>query len=132
MTYENLNRERRIDVRANLLRLYDILQAERKALLQGDADEVSRLSIEKEEIANFFVGIAPKEEDPGVAKEIRKLALDVSELVQLNHALLIQMHTQYNGMLELMIRLAGNGSTYGQNGGIKASAIPIGRSDFTA
>ena len=104
-------------------RLKSVLDAERQALLDGDAKTVTSLAIEKERIADSLSAMRKSLPDESATSvELKKLAGQVEELAQLNHILLRDMYQFYHGMLELFMRIGGRGQTYGKNGYLNLDA----------
>jgi flagellar biosynthesis/type III secretory pathway chaperone len=95
--------------------LLALLETEREALLAGDAKQVAGLSQDKERIASSLP--APDDGFEIVRRsDVVRLAKRVGDLAASNHILIEQMYRHYNGMLELIMRMAGQAQTYGPNG----------------
>ena len=100
-----------------LARLQETLENEHRALLDGDPKAVTAIATEKERLSEELQ--AHREALPNDSRfsdEVKDLAKRVEELAQLNHILIGQMYQQYNGMVELLMRLSGQARTYGKNG----------------
>lgn len=104
------------DLEKEISQLRQVLQIERQAILKADAKALSQLAVEKERVTVRLVETA-KESDPETLLAIEGLRKEVAELASLNHELLGQLYQHYHGMLEMLLRIAGQqGSTYGRSG----------------
>ncbi len=95
--------------------LLSLLEQEREALLAGDARRVAGLSHDKELVAS---SLPAADEGFEIVRrsDVVRLAKRVGDLAASNHVLIEQMYRHYHGMLELIMRLAGQPQTYGPNG----------------
>jgi flagellar biosynthesis/type III secretory pathway chaperone len=110
---------------AKLVGLKNVLETEYQALLDGDAKTVAALAAEKEQLS-FALSDIRKElpETSKISGELKCLARQVEELAQLNHTLLKEVYQYYHGMLELFMRIGGQGQTYGKNGYVTVNGVP--------
>ncbi len=122
MTESTQMKSEELLARRELDNLKAVLETEREALLAGDAMTVADLAREKEKIADNLARLKNVNIGENRPRDLIELANTVSELATLNHAMLTQMYQHYNGMVELLMRIAGQGSTYGRNGMIDVSA----------
>ena len=111
--------------KALLDQLKDLLEAEKKALLEGDAKTVAALAAEKERLSDEIqVMRKALPETSAISEEMKTLARKIEELAELNHILLKEVYQYYHGMVELFMRIAGRGQTYGKNGYLNVDSIP--------
>ncbi len=116
-----------------LEQLIGLLEAERKALLQGDAATVAGLALNKDQLAQSLSELCKNNDskDAGT-KEIADLTSKIAELAGSNHKLLMQMYQHYQGMLDVFLKIAGQGSTYGRSGLLDVGHEPTSNSRVTA
>jgi flagellar biosynthesis/type III secretory pathway chaperone len=121
-----MNRESSEEFTQQLDQLKDVLEAEKSALLQGDAKTVAALAAEKERLSALLKESRKAlPETSTLSVEIKSLAGQVEELAALNHVLLKEVYQYYHGMVELLMRIAGGrGKTYGKNGYLNVDASP--------
>jgi hypothetical protein len=104
------------ELEKEISQLRQVLEVERQAILKADAKALSQLAVEKERVTVRLVETA-QESDPETLLAIEGLRKEVAELAALNHELLGQLYQHYHGMLEMLLRIAGQqGNTYGRSG----------------
>ncbi len=113
----HVNQQGPISIEDKLNALLSVLQTERRALLDGDAKTVAELALKKDKLAAALRNSDHQRElGPQPSTEIVDLTARVAEQAATNHVLLTQMYQHYQGMLDLLSRLAGQGTTYGRHG----------------
>lgn len=132
MTELNQMKGDELFARQQLDYLKTVLESEREALLAGDAMIVADLAREKELIADNLARMKDVNVGDNRPRDLVELAKTVSDLAALNHVMLTQMYQHYNGMVELLMRIAGQGTTYGRTGMIDVSTQTTMRSKTLA
>ncbi|MCU0662345.1 MAG: flagellar protein FlgN [Myxococcota bacterium] len=110
------NKPGKAELEKEIAQLRQVLDVERQAILRADAKALSQLAVEKERVTVRLVEAA-QAADPETLQSIEALRKEVAQLARLNHELLGQLYQHYHGMLEMLVRLAGQqGNTYGRSG----------------
>lgn len=113
--------------------MIELLETERQALLTGDAGAVTNLASDKEFLARSLNEVAQQLNlESATDRQIVTLVRKVSKLTESNHALLQQMYQHYQGMLELLLKVTGHGSTYDKHGSVDIDYGPRSHAQFTA
>lgn len=131
----NANHEARpgkAELEGELAQLRRVLEVERQAILKADAKSLAQLATEKERVTVRLVEVA-QGSDPETLLSIEALRQEVAQLAKLNHELLGQLYQHYHGMLEMLVRIAGqNKNTYGRSGLLDVSSgSNLGKSKLT-
>jgi flagellar biosynthesis/type III secretory pathway chaperone len=103
-----------------LQQMRTVLERENSALLTGDAVLVGELADEKLRLSTALDNMRPTGDS--VAREVRRLGMEVREMANSNHLLIEHMHQYYTGIMSMMIKMNGQTQTYGQHGYINRPA----------